>query len=275
MDAQAIANKAILQPMQAHDIKEHLSKFEVGNISSIEVISTLTSTNDYLLQEKVLKQSKCAVCVAEEQTQGRGRFGHQWSSPMGVNLYLSLLWPLKQWRQQYEMLGLLLLTSIAEMLEQLDFADIQLKWPNDICIHEKKLGGILIDKKLFQSVHNLIIGVGINVAMSTLKNNAVHTPWVDLISYKPEWEMSRNELAAHVIFSITQALSKLENYDHVNLPLIWRRYDLMYQRQIEFSYNKKRNIGMALGIDEQGQIIIELDGKALHLHSSHVSDITL
>ena len=275
MESQISTKKAILAPMQASNLREHLNSLEVDHIGSIEVVPSLASTNDYLLQKKYLELSKTVVCVAEEQTQGRGRFGHQWQSPKGVNIYLSLLWPVAQWHQQYEKLGLLLLASMADMFEQLEIFNVQLKWPNDICVNEKKLGGILIDKKMLNSVHNLVVGIGINVAMSSLASVRIETPWVDLISIKPEWNTSRNELAAQIISVIVKTLFKLENNNHIDLSSIWSRYDLLYQRQIEFTYENQRKVGVALGIDDQGQIIIDLAGNLLHLHSSKVSDIAL
>ena len=46
------------------------------------------------------------------------------------------------------------------------YSDIQLKWPNDICVESKKLAGILIERKVSQTRNALVIGVGLNVAMS-------------------------------------------------------------------------------------------------------------
>ena len=223
LETQSSTDQTILAPMRAEDIKKSLVTLGLDNINSIEVYSSLTSTNDCLLQRKYIEKSEISVCIAEEQTQGRGRFGHPWWSPKGVNLYLSMLWPLRQWHQQYEVLGLLLLTQIAEMLVQLNFTDIKLKWPNDICINEKKLGGILIERKLFRSVHNLIIGVGLNVAMSMVMDNCKENTWVDLISINSGWNISRNELAARVISTIANTMSNFENNLHENLPSVWTR----------------------------------------------------
>ena len=266
---------SILSPLQASEIRNYLNSLDVEDINSIEVLASVTSTNDYLLKQKYIEKNDIAVCVAEEQTHGRGRFGHQWYSPKGVNLYFSLLWPFKQWHQHYETLGLFLLITIAEKFEQLTLTDIRLKWPNDICVNEKKLGGILIDRKPFKSIHNVVIGVGINVAMSTIMLRALEKPWTDLISVKPDWQMSRNELAAQIISSLTKTLTNLEIKGQLDLPSMWSPYDLMYKRKIEFTYASERRIGTALGIDQRGQIIIDMDGQKSHLHSTHVSDITL
>ncbi len=270
-----VLTEAVLLPLSEADIKNHLMHLDISDVSSLEVFPSLVSTNDYLGQKRFNQNSEVTVCIAEQQTHGRGRFGHHWYSPEGVNLYLSLLWPMSQWHEQYATLGLHLLTSFAEMLEKLEFTGVQLKWPNDICVQEKKLGGILIERKISNSAHNLIIGVGLNVAMSVAKQPKLENPWIDLISIKPDLEISRNELAAHVINVIINTLSKLSTDLNKDLPSKWNSYDLMYEREIEFTFNEIRNVGTALGVDELGQIIINMEGKRLHLHSAHVSDITL
>ncbi len=275
LEPQTNTSKAFSLPLDVDDIKENLSNLNIDYIRNIEVLQSTTSTNDYLLQKKYVEQSEIAVCVAEEQTCGRGRFGHQWQSPKGVNVYLSLLWPVMEWYQRYEILGLHLLTSMAKMFEQLEISNIQLKWPNDLCINEKKLGGILIERKSFQSIHNLIIGVGINVTMSSVAPIRIETPWIDLISIHPDWQMSRNELTARIVSVVAETLSKLENDDQVDLTSIWQRYDLLYQRKIEFTHDEQRKTGVAQGIDKEGKIIIEMEGRRFHLHSAHLSDITL
>jgi len=272
---QTILHENILSPIRAYVIRDYLTNLRVDNIGSVEVFSSLTSTNDYLAQKEFAGKNEIAICIAEEQTQGRGRLGHSWWSPSGVNLYMSILWPLKQWSKQYEILSLWLLIAIAELLIQLGFVRVQLKWPNDICIENRKLGGMLIERKACQSSHNLIIGVGINVAMSKLNNMQLENPWTDLVSNKPDWEMTRNEFAAHMIVSLTKALAKLESNTSIDLSSTWSRYDALRQRQVEFTYQDRRNIGVVHGIDELGQIIMNVNGEELHLHSSHVSEIKI
>lgn len=268
-------NESILSPIQADSIRNCLVNQGVNNIGSIEVFSSITSTSDYLAQKKFINKNEMVVCIAEEQTQGRGRFGHQWLSPPGVNLYLSMLRSLSQWSKQYETLSLWLLIAIAELLERLKFNGVQLKWPNDICFQNKKLGGILIERKSNQTSHHLIIGIGLNIAMSKTKDVKPETTWIDLISISPDWAMSRNEFAAHVILSLSKTLADLESNTLANLSSTWSRYDLMRNRRVEFTYENQRNVGIAKGIDELGQIIIQVNGKVRHLHSAHVSKITL
>ena len=256
-------------PIQADRIRSYLADLGTDIIDTIDIFSSITSTNDYLAHERF---SRCkAVCIANQQTQGRGRFGHQWWSPPGVNLYLSMAWPMRQWHRQYEKMSLWVLVAIAQLLERLEFSGVQLKWPNDICIDYKKVGGILIERKSNQ----LIIGIGLNIAMSNLKNTQLKNAWTDLISNKPDWEMCINEFAAQVIATLFKIVTRLENLRSAGLSSKWSRYDMLFQHQVTFTHQGKRTAGIVRGIDERGQIIMDINGESLHLHSSQISDIKL
>ena len=165
------AGSVALEPLNAGIIRDFLAKRGTNHQYRIDVLQTVTSTNDYVAGLGLAGAGCVGVCIADQQTQGKGRFGHSWWSPAGVNLYLSMQWGLQQWRAQYEMLGLWLLIAIAQLLEKQGVVDVKLKWPNDICMDGKKLGGILIERKASPAQHSLIIGVGLNVAMSQAENS--------------------------------------------------------------------------------------------------------
>ena len=262
-----------LEPLKVDSIRDFLNKQGASTHFRIDVLPTVRSTNDYLAELGLAGTGCVAVCIADQQTQGKGRFGHSWWSPAGVNLYLSMQWCLQQWRAQYEVLGLWLLISIAQLLEQLGVADIKLKWPNDICVAGKKLGGILIERKATEEQHSLIIGVGLNVAMSQTKEFQKTPGWTDLLSAYPDWRLCRNELAAHVIEVLTRVLDALDENNSEDLCSAWDRYDSLSNQRVKFLYQDRHMFGEAKGIDTQGCIVIRVNGEDLHLHSAHVREL--
>lgn len=266
--------EAVFEPLHEKSIRRHLSTQSSDDIKSIHVFSSISSTNDYLL-ENVLENKQVAVCVAEQQTQGRGRYGHQWVSPAAVNLYLSMSWPLRDWREGYETLSLWLLIAIAEILEKHGCSNIQLKWPNDVCVSNKKLAGVLLERQVSKTKNTLVVGVGLNVAMSLHNDVNIEAPWTDLLSIKSDWDISRNELAANVIDGIHTTLSKLEKGRLGSLDSKWKQYDLLLSKRIEFLSEGKINTGCVKGVDNLGQIIIDLGGKLEHMHSAHISEIKI
>jgi BirA family transcriptional regulator, biotin operon repressor / biotin---[acetyl-CoA-carboxylase] ligase len=103
------------------------------------------------------------VVGAEEQTAGRGRRGHEWSSPPGAGLYFSFI------ARPSSSLGLSLLTLAAGVAVQAGIRaatgfEAELKWPNDVMVGRRKLAGILAEgSSIGTSRQFVIIGVGINV----------------------------------------------------------------------------------------------------------------
>ena len=264
----------VLLPLDEKSIREHLISFGLNDIRTVDVFSSISSTNDYLLDNE-LANKNIAICVAEQQTQGRGRYGHQWLSPAAVNLYLSMSWPLRTWKEEYEPLSLWLLIAIAELLEMQGYSDVQLKWPNDICVENKKLAGILIERKVNQTNDALVIGVGLNVAMSLYDDVEIETSWIDLLSIKPDGQLSRNELAANVVSALYATLSMLEENRLIDLSSKWNRYDMLLNKQVEFIYKEKIETGYVMGIDRLGKLILDVNSKLEHLHSSNISEIKL
>ncbi len=271
---QPILDKVILAPLCEDDIRKHLLSLGIDHINKLLVFPSVASTNDYLLEHK-FDDEKIVVCMAEQQTQGRGRYGHQWVSPLGVNLYLSMSWSLQTWAEKYETLSLWLLVAIAKLLEKHGCANVQLKWPNDICVENKKIAGILIERKVGGNNKNLIVGVGINVAMSTNKGVDVETPWIDLVSVHPGWQLSRNELAAGMVAVFIEMLNKLEGNQLQNLTSNWNHYDMLLNKQIEFYQQDKKRTACVKGINERGEIILDAEGKLENLHHAHMREIRL
>ena len=271
---QSMSDHNLLVPLCKVNIEKHLSSYGVGDIKAIQIFSSISSTNDYLLENE-LAHKEVAICMAEQQTQGRGRYGHQWVSPSAVNLYLSMSWPLQTWKEEYEPLSLWLLIAIADLLGKQGCNNVQLKWPNDICVGNKKLAGILIERKVGQTRNTLVIGVGLNVAMSLNENIEIETPWIDLLSIKSGWQLTRNELAASIIAVFKKTLLKLEENRLGALDSRWRQYDMLLNKRIEFLNKGKKHMGYVKGIDDLGRIILDINGKLEHFYSAHLSEIKL
>ena len=132
----------------------------------VHVYSSTASTNTLL---KVWAEEGCSegtTAVAEEQTAGRGRRGRGFFSPRGTGLYMSILL-----RPQSNAEAALAITAAAavaaaEAIEELSGEEAQIKWVNDIFLHDKKVCGILTEASLDVESGGLryaIVGIGINV----------------------------------------------------------------------------------------------------------------
>lgn len=106
---------------------------------TVEVLPQVDSTNSELMRRSRSGQNEPVLLVAERQTAGRGRLGRQWQSQAGDSLTFSLGLPLAP--ADWSGLSLAVGVCLADALHP----DIRLKWPNDLWLHDRKLGGILIE----------------------------------------------------------------------------------------------------------------------------------
>jgi len=267
----------MLAPLNEESIREHLKEQGLEAIKDVHVFASVTSTNDFLLENDKIGH-QLTVCVAEQQTQGRGRYGHQWVSPAAANLYLSMSLPLHLPKQasdtdQLDALSLWLLIALAKVIEQEGCAAVQLKWPNDICVQNKKLAGVLIERKIGPARNKIVIGVGVNIAMSLNEEVEIETPWIDLLTACPNWQLTRNELAAKVVAVFYETLQDYENMQLRGLASIWNSYDMLLNKNVTFLHDGQDKSGRVNGVDDLGRIIMDIKGKPEHLHASHISEI--
>ncbi len=230
-------------------------------LTGLNVFGSIPSTNQFLLDEF---QSGCSitgkVCFAEQQTLGRGRRGRAWYSPFAKNLYLSLGWGFEGGVAEIEGLSLAVGVVVCQVLESLGFARASLKWPNDILVDEKKLGGVLIELSGdITSDCTVVVGVGINVAMSKV-DDSVDQPWVSLL--EADFGVSRNRLASALLAGLVEMLSVYSNQGFDSYRDEWNRYSAFTGKKVSLASSGTVVDGVMLGVGDQGQLLIDVDGES-------------
>lgn len=132
---------------------------------SLRFFASVGSTNDLLKQAARDGEPEGLVFVADEQVAGRGRRGRSWTAPSGTSLLSStLLRPAWLAASDAFLMTMLAAVAAAEAIESTTGLTVGLKWPNDLQIDGRKLGGILVETELTESaIHWVVIGCGINV----------------------------------------------------------------------------------------------------------------
>ncbi len=130
----------------------------------IHAFKTIESTNTWAMREAAAGAPHGTVCVAGEQTAGRGRGAHQWHSQPDAGLYLSMILrpPIAPVDALWISLaaGLGVQSAVANVTAMV--ADI--RWPNDLMIERRKFGGILTEMSVeTDRVRSVVTGIGINV----------------------------------------------------------------------------------------------------------------
>ncbi|KTD60745.1 biotin--[acetyl-CoA-carboxylase] ligase [Legionella shakespearei] len=258
LDHQLISNQ-----LQAIDFKSALN---------LHVLTSVDSTNRFL---KELPPSQMLdVCCAELQTQGRGRFGRQWHSPFGENIYCSSRWSLNC--DLGKLSGLSLVTSLAVLSTLNEFTtepDIKIKWPNDILWRDKKLCGSLIEIIAESNgTAQIIIGIGINVNSDTENQPLLDKPWCSLYEITQQ-KYNRNLILASLIANLDRYLKKFMAHDLSVFMSEWNKSDYLVGKKITVAQSGHSLSGIARGITQAGLLILKDEDGLNHFLSS--GDTTL
>lgn len=126
---------------------------------------TIDSTNTWSKRNvALLSQNDITLVTANTQTDGRGRYKRRWESPPDLNIYATFCFFIDKKRKDICNISQILSLSLATLIENIGLLP-QLKWPNDLLIGGKKLGGILAETTEADSQMCFILGVGLNVNM--------------------------------------------------------------------------------------------------------------
>ncbi|RPH94206.1 MAG: biotin--[acetyl-CoA-carboxylase] ligase [Lysobacterales bacterium] len=269
--------------LSADLIRQALPPLARDLVRELTVLGETDSTNAVLARLPPDRRHAHAV-LAEAQTRGRGRRQRHWYSPAGGNIYLSLGWRFEPAPPHLTTLPLVAGVCACRALERAGLRSHGVKWPNDILVNGAKLAGILVETLTAAGRAVLaVIGIGLNVRMpggaTGLPAGAVDRPWTDLASQLPaaQREIGRNALAALLL---EELLSGLERYAAEGFEPFredWNRRDLLAGKRVGLEGNGPFPSGMAhsgtaLGIDEGGGLVVDIDGYGAQvLHAAEVS----
>ena len=239
----------------------------LGVPCKVLVLESIDSTNTYLRQ--IEPSSVPVICLAEQQSAGRGRMGRDWHSPFAENVYLSFTFPFQKDLTHLAGLSLMVGVSIVKALHTLGFVDhLKVKWPNDVFYMDKKLAGSLIEIQAeSHGACHVIIGIGMNVNMQKAKARAITQPWTSLRAMSGQYQ-DRNHI---VIALLKQLLTDLTLFSQEGFKAFhanWMKHDYLLNRAITLCVNEEKVSGVVQGINEQGHLVLRLPHGELRVFSS-------
>ncbi|MEM9242553.1 MAG: biotin--[acetyl-CoA-carboxylase] ligase [Pseudomonadota bacterium] len=239
-------------------------------LSRLDIVEKIDSTNDYLKPFAAQNQS-IITCIAETQTQGKGRLHRQWHSPFAENIYLSMCCPFEKDIGELSGLSLVVSLAICDAIESainLKAQTLKVKWPNDVLIDYHKLAGVLIE---IQAESNgfcqVIIGAGINVNMNKVLAQNIGQAWSSLAKITGNY-IDRNHLSAAIIDTLIDYLERFSSKGLAYFTSAWQKRDCLAKRAISVLSGNKKIAGTCIGINEQGQLLLKTkQNKVLSLSS--------
>jgi BirA family biotin operon repressor/biotin-[acetyl-CoA-carboxylase] ligase len=239
---------------------------------SVDVVDSVDSTNSELLRRAPRSDIHRKVLVAELQTAGRGRRGRQWTAVAGGSLTFSLGWHFEQGAGFLAGLSLAVGVGVVRGLEAAAFAGVELKWPNDLVHRRRKLGGILIELSGDSLGPSLtVIGVGINVALPASARREIGQPVTDLaaVAARP---VDRNKILACVITALLEVLDRYASDGFAPFMMEWQRRHALQKKPVQVLLPDGGIArGEVVGVDAQGALVIDQQGRRLRFVTGEVS----
>lgn len=202
---------------------------------TVNVVATTGSTNDDLAAAATSGAATKTVLVARHQTAGRGRLDRRWDAPPGTNLLASLLLDEPVDRPGAAMRSVALAAAAAS--RRLAGVSVELKWPNDLLVHERKLAGLLARRVADGRV---VVGIGLNVAWcpdGAARLGADIDPLDLLAALLEEWD------------SLPPSVQALDDRYEAELGTIGRRV------RVDMG-NGDTLVGTATGLAEGGRLVL-------------------
>ena len=281
IDAQPGRGYALQQPLELLDADVILAGLPTASragIAALDVAWSIDSTNAELLRRATPAQGT-AVLLAERQTQGRGRRGRHWASPLAANLYLSLARLFSGGLARLPGLSLVAAVASVEALHALGCDNARLKWPNDLVVSDgeglRKLGGLLVEGGgEHAGPVRAVIGLGLNVHMPGAAASQIQQPWTDLSALAgPDFPMpSRNQLASTLLNHLLAALTQFDAQGLAPFLPRYQRHDLLAGREVLIQVGDDHYAARALGVADDGALRVRhSDGREERLHTGEVS----
>ena len=246
---------------------------------SVEVLAEIDSTNSELMRRAKAGQIEPTLLIAERQTAGRGRLGRDWHSVAdakakpeanpqtqeadigrSLTFSLGLSLPVTDWSGLSLAVGL----SVVQSLH----SDLQLKWPNDVWLADRKMAGILIETTAVADQRYAVVGIGVNILPRPEQN--LRTPAAALIELLPDCTAATALLA--IVPTLVRDLKRFTAQGFAAFVPEFQARDALVGRWVQTSGPASEVLeGWAQGVDSSGALLVHTAQGVRKINSSEVS----
>ena len=245
-------------------IKKNLPTRHLGQ--RVLVFESTASTNDIAAGYAQHEANHGLAVFAEHQSRGRGRANHQWIGGQGDSLLCSVLLTRCQMRPE--------LTSLTAAVATAEGIGLQarIKWPNDVMIGARKVGGILLESRVRGPGTAYILGIGINCHQRSQDFPIEIQDSATSMDIEARTVIDRIGLARRVLVALDYWLHKAETEEQ-QIVERWRRLSIQLGHRVTIVYDGKRFRGNCIGVDPVQGLILQLDHGGVRMFDAAHSTI--
>ncbi|HEY9072498.1 MAG TPA: biotin--[acetyl-CoA-carboxylase] ligase, partial [Desulfobaccales bacterium] len=218
----------------------------------------LASTNDLAKELATRGAPEGTLVVAESQTRGRGRLGRQWDSPPGTGLYVSLLLRPELPPTEMPQITLTTAVAVARAVSRVTGVTPGIKWPNDLLLDGKKLGGILTEMETESDrIRHLVVGLGLNV------NNPAFPEELAAIATSLALATGRSYSRVRLLQAWLEEFEELYGrflaQEFAGILDEWRSLAVTLGQRVTVRQGPRTICGLALEVAPDGALLLETD----------------
>ncbi len=226
---------------------------------------SIDSTNLEAMRQARAGAPEGLCIVAREQTAGRGRLDRSWQSPKDAGLYFSIVLRPQLEMNEWPLITLMAALAVSDALLKTCSLRVDIKWPNDLCVNERKLCGILAETVETENRPAAIVGIGINLNADSLPATVsdLATSVESATEVRPD--------CARVLSEVLKALG--ERYDLLQSPQ-GREHTIRewcanssyaFGRQVRVALESETFAGTTRGLESDGALRVETGGGKMRL----------
>ncbi len=209
------------------------------------------------------------VVVSERQHNGRGRLGRRWESPAFLNIYLSVILRPRIVPTSAHLVTLLAAVAAVRAIRNETRLSPRLRWPNDILLGGKKVGGVLVEQCLEGwRTKFLVVGVGLNVNAAEADFSAGLHQRVSSLMEQGRRPYSRSLLVKSLFWELERAYGEFQQGKVEGLIEEWERLSDINGRSVVLHLHSGALLGVPLGLDQEGTLLVRSNGGQLHTFSA-------
>jgi BirA family biotin operon repressor/biotin-[acetyl-CoA-carboxylase] ligase len=259
--------------LHADDLIARLGKTKVIG-RDVRMFEQTTSTNDVIerLARDGVKEG--VVVFAESQTKGRGRLGRKWVSPTHKGLWFSILLRPDLRPQEATRLTVASATALRRAIHSETGLNPEIKWPNDILVHGKKVAGILTEMSAeLDRVRHIILGIGVNINMSAGEFQPELRKFATSLKIESGRTISRADLATAILRELDGDYARICGGLFAEVADEWEAHCTTIGRDVTIRIGERRLRGRAESLSDEGALLLRTEHG--HLESVTGGDVTL
>ncbi|HWJ34531.1 MAG TPA: biotin--[acetyl-CoA-carboxylase] ligase [Steroidobacteraceae bacterium] len=255
-------------------IRSAVASERAARLRSLDLKFDVDSTNTRLLAAAPPPVGYADVMLSELQHAGRGRRGRHWIAPFGCGVALSMGWSFTDASKASPTLSLSVGVAVARALARAGALGLGLKWPNDIWLGERKIGGVLIELRAEAGgPAHVVIGVGVNVILAPATRAQIEAVGVQVAAVADACTAppSRNFIAGAIIDELLSMLADFEREGFAAFRAAWTALDVLRDRPAQVLTGENVISGTARGVNAHGALQLEREGRLHEFVSGEVS----